>query len=38
MDTHRVNLKEKSLSRLDTCLKGLMSYFGHMYIRNITSH
>jgi integrase len=34
---HRVHLKEKSISRLDTCLKGLKPYFGHVPIRNISS-
>jgi integrase len=34
---HRVHLKEKSVSRLDTCLKGLTPYFGHVAIRNIGS-
>ena len=37
LDTHRVHLKEKSISRLDTCLKGLMPYFGHVPVRNIGS-
>jgi integrase len=37
LDNHRVHLKEKSISRLDTCLKGLMPYFGHVPIRNISS-
>ena len=36
-DNHRVHLKEKSLSRLDTCLKGLKPYFNHVPVRNITS-
>jgi integrase len=34
---HRVHLKEKTISRLDTCLKGLKPYFGHVPIRNISS-
>ena len=34
---HRVHLKEKTISRLDTCLKGLNPYFGHVAIRNIGS-
>lgn len=37
LDSHRVHLKEKSISRLDTCLKGLMPYFGHVPIRSIGS-
>ena len=34
---HRFSLKEKSVSRLDTCLKGLKPYFGHVPLRNIGS-
>jgi len=34
---HSVHLKEKSVSRLDTCLKGLKPYLGHVPIRNISS-
>jgi integrase len=37
LDNHRVHLKEKSLSRLDTCLKGLKPYFNPVTVRNITS-
>lgn len=35
LDTRRSSLKEKSISRLDTCLKGLMPYFGPVPIRNV---
>jgi integrase len=38
LENHRVHLKEKSISRLDTCLKGLKPYFGRVPIRNISSH
>lgn len=34
---HSVHLKEKSISRLDTCLKGLKPHLGHVPIRNISS-
>jgi hypothetical protein len=34
-ENHRIRLKEKSLSRLDTCLKGLKPYFGGVPVRNI---
>jgi integrase len=34
---HRVHLKEKSVTRLDSCLKGLKPSFGHVPIRNISS-
>jgi integrase len=37
LDNHRVHLKEKSISRLDTCLKGLKPYFGHVQIRNVSA-
>ena len=37
LDGHRAHLKEKSISRLDTCLKGLLPYFGRVPIRNISS-
>lgn len=37
LTNHRVHLKEKSLSRLDTCLKGLKPYFGSVPIRNVSS-
>jgi integrase len=37
LSNHRVHLKEKSISRLDTCLKGLKPSFGHVPIRNINS-
>ena len=33
----RVSLKEKSISRLDTCLKGLKPFLGNVPVRNITS-
>lgn len=36
LDSHRVHLKEKSVGRLDTCLNGLMPYFGHLPIRNVS--
>ena len=37
LTNHRVHLKEKSISRLDTCLKGLKPYFWHVPIRNSSS-
>lgn len=37
LTNHRAHLKEKSISRLDTCLEGLNPYFGHVPIRNISS-
>ena len=37
LTNHRVHLEEKSISRLDTCLKGLAPHFGHVAIRNIGS-
>ena len=37
LDNHRVHLKEKSISRLDTCLKGLKPHFGRVPIRTISS-
>jgi integrase len=37
LGNHRARLKDKSVSRLDTCLKGLKPYFAHVPIRNITS-
>lgn len=37
LDNHRVHLKEKSISRLNTCLKGLKPYLGRVPIRNISS-
>ena len=35
--THRVHLKEKSISRPDTCLKGLDPYLGRVPIRSISA-
>lgn len=37
LEKHRVHLKEKSISRLDTCLKGLKPYFWSTPVRNIGS-
>ncbi len=37
LDKHRVNLKDKSLSRLDTCLKGLKPYLADVLIRNVNA-
>jgi integrase len=37
LESRRVHLKEKSISRLDTCLKGLMPYLGRVSIRNVST-
>ncbi|MGO8677734.1 MAG: tyrosine-type recombinase/integrase [Limisphaerales bacterium] len=37
LSTHRVHLKEKSISRLDTCLKGLDPYLGQVAIRSLNA-
>ncbi len=36
LENARVKLKEKSATRLETCLKGLQPYFGDVPVRNIT--
>jgi integrase len=37
LDKQRVSLKDKTISRLDTCLKGLDPVFGKVPVRNINS-
>jgi hypothetical protein len=37
LSKQRVSLKEKTISRLDTCLKGLKPVFGKIPVRNINS-
>jgi integrase len=37
LNKQRVSLKEKTISRLDTCLKGLAPVLGHVPVRNITN-
>ncbi|MBW8864376.1 MAG: hypothetical protein JF609_05530 [Verrucomicrobia bacterium] len=37
LGNHRTHLKDKSISWLDICLKGLKPYFAHVPVRNISN-